>query len=119
MVDADDALIDAINAGVKPDFFQAHGSETPERVAAITQRTGVPVIKAIKVKDAADIEAARAYAGTGGNDAVRRQGAGNAGRRAAGRQRPFVRLDVCFPAMACSTSSCSPAGSMRTTWAAP
>lgn len=63
VVDADDALIDAINAGVKPDYFQCHGAETPERVAAIFRRTAVPVIKAIKVRDASDIEAARAYAG--------------------------------------------------------
>jgi phosphoribosylanthranilate isomerase len=64
VVDADDELIDAINEGIKPDFFQAHGAETPERVAGITARTGVPVIKAIKVRDAADIEMARAYGDT-------------------------------------------------------
>ena len=63
VVDADDALIDEINTGLKPDFFQAHGSETPERIAEIHRRTAVPVIKAIKVRDASDIEAARAYAG--------------------------------------------------------
>lgn len=61
VVDADDALIAAINDGVDPDFFQAHGSETPERVAAIAALAGKPVIKAIKVKDAADIAAASAY----------------------------------------------------------
>jgi phosphoribosylanthranilate isomerase len=62
VVDAEDELIDRINAEVKPDFFQAHGSETAERIAAIHARTGVPVIKAIKVKDAADIEASAAFA---------------------------------------------------------
>lgn len=62
VVDADDALIDEINAQVKPDFFQAHGSETADRIAEIHARTGVPVIKVIKVSDAADIEAAGAYA---------------------------------------------------------
>jgi phosphoribosylanthranilate isomerase len=62
VVDAEDALIDRINAEVKPDFFQAHGSETADRIAEIHARTGVPVIKAIKVSDAADIEAACAYA---------------------------------------------------------
>lgn len=56
VVDADDDLLDRINAGLKPDYFQAHGSETPERIAAIKARTGVPVIKAIKVRDAGDIE---------------------------------------------------------------
>jgi len=62
VVDADDELIDTINIGLKPDFFQAHGSETPDRVSAIEARTGVPVIKVISVKDASDIEAAAAYA---------------------------------------------------------
>ncbi|MEO9877310.1 MAG: phosphoribosylanthranilate isomerase [Anderseniella sp.] len=61
VVDADDVLIDRINAEVKPDFFQAHGSETPDRIGEIHIRTGVPVIKAIKVSDATDIEAAGAY----------------------------------------------------------
>ncbi|MEM9470514.1 MAG: phosphoribosylanthranilate isomerase [Pseudomonadota bacterium] len=62
VVDAEDDLIDRINAEVKPDFFQAHGSETADRIAAIHARTGVPVIKAVKVRDAADIETAGAYA---------------------------------------------------------
>lgn len=62
VVDAEDALIDQINAEVKPDFFQAHGSETVDRIAEIHARTGVPVIKVIKVLDAADIAAASAFA---------------------------------------------------------
>ena len=62
VVDAEDALIDRINSEVKPDFFQVHGSETVDRIAEIHARTGVPVIKVIKVSDAADIEAACAYA---------------------------------------------------------
>lgn len=61
VVDADDALLKAITAGLDPDFFQAHGSETPERVAEITALTGKPVIKAIKVKDASDIASAWAF----------------------------------------------------------
>lgn len=61
IVDADDALISAINGGVDPDLFQAHGSESPERIAAITALTGKPVIKAIRVKDATDIAAAEAF----------------------------------------------------------
>lgn len=63
VVDADDALIDRINTEVKPDYYQAHGSETVDRIAEIHARTGVPVIKVIKVRDAADIEAASAYDG--------------------------------------------------------
>ena len=61
VVDADDEMIDRINAEVKPDFFQVHGSESVDRVAEIRARTGVPVIKVIKVRDASDIESASAY----------------------------------------------------------
>ena len=57
-VDAGDALLSAINAAVDPDLFQAHGAETPKRIAAIVQLTGKPVIKAIRVRDDADIAAA-------------------------------------------------------------
>ena len=34
-VDADDATLDAIRATVRPDLWQLHGAETPERVAAV------------------------------------------------------------------------------------
>ena len=60
-VDADDVLLKSIVNAVKPDYIQAHGSETPERVGEITTKFGVPVIKAIKVKEASDISSAKAY----------------------------------------------------------
>lgn len=60
-VDPDDALIAAIDAQAGVTMFQLHGSETPERVAAIKARTGKRVMKAIKVSEAADFEAADAY----------------------------------------------------------
>ncbi|MEM8647781.1 MAG: phosphoribosylanthranilate isomerase, partial [Pseudomonadota bacterium] len=60
-VDADDQKLDQIMEALAPDYIQAHGSETPERVAAMTTRTGVPVIKAIKVQDASDIASATQY----------------------------------------------------------
>jgi phosphoribosylanthranilate isomerase len=60
-VDAADAEIDRIAAEVGPDYIQAHGSETPERVAAISTRTGIPVIKAIAVADGDDLERAGDY----------------------------------------------------------
>lgn len=63
VVDADDATLLAIIAAVNPDLIQAHGSETPQRIAAIKTLTGKPVIKAIPVKDAADIARAAPYAG--------------------------------------------------------
>jgi len=62
VVDADDERLNSIARLVKPDFFQAHGSETPQRVAEINELTNIPVIKAIKVKDAADIASAQAFA---------------------------------------------------------
>jgi phosphoribosylanthranilate isomerase len=61
VVDADDALLSEIVGTVDPDFIQAHGSESPERVAEIGRLTGKPVIEAIRVRDAADIAAAADY----------------------------------------------------------
>jgi phosphoribosylanthranilate isomerase len=61
VVDADDAAIDTIAAVVNPDMYQLHGSETPERVREIRQRTGKPVMKAIKVATPTDAERALAY----------------------------------------------------------
>jgi phosphoribosylanthranilate isomerase len=58
VVDADDALLKDIVAKVDPDLIQAHGLESPERIAEIGRLTGKPVIKAIRVKDDADIAAA-------------------------------------------------------------
>jgi phosphoribosylanthranilate isomerase len=63
MVDPDDALIDRVLAAFRPDLLQLHGSETPERVAAIRARTGLPVMKAIAVAGAADVADAARYAG--------------------------------------------------------
>lgn len=62
-VDADDGLLREINDVVAPDLYQAHGSETPQRVLEIHQITGKPVIKAIKVGDMSDIAKAADYAG--------------------------------------------------------
>ena len=62
IVDADDTTIMDINATLAPDMFQAHGSETPARIAVIKRLTAKPVIKAIKVSGAADIAAASVYA---------------------------------------------------------
>ncbi len=61
MVNPDDALVDDVAQIVKPDLLQLHGSETPERVAEIKARTGLPVMKVISVADAADVAAADVY----------------------------------------------------------
>jgi phosphoribosylanthranilate isomerase len=60
-VDDDDARIAAILAVVPLDLLQLHGGETPDRVAAIKAKFGLPVMKVIKVRDAADIARARDY----------------------------------------------------------
>ncbi len=46
-VDLDDAALDAITAAVPLDMIQLHGAETPERVAAVRRRYGLPVIKMV------------------------------------------------------------------------
>jgi phosphoribosylanthranilate isomerase len=60
-VDADDAALSAIAEAVRPDYLQLHGHETVERVADIAALTGIPVIKAIRVKSEEDIAATRAF----------------------------------------------------------
>src|SRR5215468_5404593 len=42
-VDADDDALDAITLGLRADLLQLHGRETPERIAAIKERYGLPV----------------------------------------------------------------------------
>jgi len=55
VVDADDALLEAIVAGVPIDMLQLHGNETPGRVAAIRARFGLPVMKAVGVSGPEDL----------------------------------------------------------------
>jgi phosphoribosylanthranilate isomerase len=62
VVDADDAQLASIVEKVDPDLIQAHGAESPERIAEIGRLTGKPVIKAIRVKDDADIATASDFA---------------------------------------------------------
>lgn len=63
VVDAPDEDIAAIVRDVSPDMLQLHGREMPERAAAIRERFGLPVIKAIGVAAAGDAEKADAYDG--------------------------------------------------------
>jgi len=60
-VDPDDALIAEIDAVAGISMFQLHGGETPTRVAAIKAQTGKPVMKAVKVSEVSDLDAADAY----------------------------------------------------------
>ncbi|SLN59213.1 N-(5'-phosphoribosyl)anthranilate isomerase [Aquimixticola soesokkakensis] len=61
VVNADDASLDAINAAVPLDMLQLHGHETPERVAEIRARYGLPVMKAVGVASSADVPALDRY----------------------------------------------------------
>lgn len=61
-VDADDALHAAIVEALRPDLLQLHGHETPERVAGLRARFGLPVMKAVPVETKADLAAVPAYA---------------------------------------------------------
>ena len=55
VVDADDAMLDAIVAQVPLDMLQLHGHEPPARVAALRARHGLPVMKAIGIADGSDL----------------------------------------------------------------
>jgi phosphoribosylanthranilate isomerase len=60
MVDPDDKLIDRVTrTGIR--VLQLHGSETPERVAEIRERTGCEVWKALGVATAQDLAGAGAF----------------------------------------------------------
>jgi len=61
-VDADDALLDAILARVPVDILQLHGKESPDRVAQVRARYGLPVMKAVGVATAADLPALETHA---------------------------------------------------------
>ena len=60
-VDADDAALDAIVAALPIDMLQLHGHESPERVAQVRARYGLPVMKAVGVADAGDLAAVFEY----------------------------------------------------------
>ena len=57
VVDASDAALDEIVEAVPLDMLQLHGHESPDRVAAIRARYGLPVMKAVGVADEGDLAA--------------------------------------------------------------
>ncbi|MBB95922.1 MAG: phosphoribosylanthranilate isomerase [Rhodobacteraceae bacterium] len=61
-VDADDAMLDELLDQVPIDMLQLHGHETPERVAHVKARYGLPVMKAVGVAGAEDLPALDTYA---------------------------------------------------------
>ncbi len=62
VVDATDAVLDAIVEGVPLDMLQLHGHETPDRVAEVRARYGLPVMKVVGVADEGDLPAIMDYA---------------------------------------------------------
>lgn len=63
IVDADNDDLDEIIALLKPDILQLHGSETPDRVLTIKAIYGLPVMKALSVRDADDLARVEPYIG--------------------------------------------------------
>ncbi|MGF1593253.1 MAG: phosphoribosylanthranilate isomerase [Kiloniellaceae bacterium] len=61
LVDADDATIEAILHEVPLDLLQLHGAESPDRVAAVKARFGLPVMKVVKLRQPGDLEAVEPY----------------------------------------------------------
>ena len=60
-VDASDAVLDAILAAVPLDMLQLHGAESPDRVAQVRARYGLPVMKAVGVATEDDLAALTDY----------------------------------------------------------
>jgi phosphoribosylanthranilate isomerase len=55
VVNADNLALDAITEAMPLDMLQLHGQESPERVAEVRARYGLPVMKAIGVADEGDL----------------------------------------------------------------
>jgi phosphoribosylanthranilate isomerase len=61
-VDATDAELSQLIEALKPDVLQLHGKETPERVAVVRSRFGLPVMKALPIEQKADLSPIHLYA---------------------------------------------------------
>lgn len=60
-VDASNDDLAKLVEALKPDLLQLHGRETPERVAIIRSRFGLPVMKALPVERKSDLAPIRIY----------------------------------------------------------
>lgn len=61
LVDPDDRRLDEAVAAIAPDLVQLHGDESPARVAAVRDRTGRPVMKAVGIAAATDLARLEAF----------------------------------------------------------
>ena len=62
VVNPSDRFLDSLPTTVPLDMIQLHGSETPQRVSEIKQKTGLPVMKAIGVAEEDDLKKLDVYA---------------------------------------------------------
>ncbi|KQS87485.1 MULTISPECIES: phosphoribosylanthranilate isomerase [unclassified Rhizobium] len=62
-VDANSDILDEIVSVMSPDMLQLHGSESPERVLTIKAVYGLPVIKALSIRDADDLRRIEPFIG--------------------------------------------------------
>ena len=99
--------------GGRPDLLQLHGEETPERVADIRRRWGIPVMKAIKVETADDARARARLPRGRRPHPVRRPRPGR--QHAPRRQRRALRLAHAARRQGRDCRSCSRAASRPTT----
>lgn len=60
-VDPDDDFLDQTLQSVPLDMIQLHGGETPERVSAIRQQFGLPVMKAVRIENSGDVGKIQSY----------------------------------------------------------
>ena len=61
-VNPDDAQLRALSTRVRPDWFQLHGQEDAGTIEAVRARYGRPILKAVGIAGAADVERANALA---------------------------------------------------------
>ena len=61
VVDEADETLARLAGEIRPDFFQLHGKETPARAAEILSRFHIPLIKALPVREPADLAQAARY----------------------------------------------------------
>jgi phosphoribosylanthranilate isomerase len=81
---SDDELMAVLNQ-VRLDIIQLHGKETPERVEEVRLTFGLPVMKALAIETAEDVESAKKYDGVADRllfDAKPPKGAKNPGGNA-------------------------------------
>lgn len=61
-VDADEVLLKAVIEALQPDMLQLHGAESTDRVEALRQTFGLPVMKALPVAVKGDLDRVPRYA---------------------------------------------------------